>query len=112
MGKTMLPTRTLSALFISVIPSVIFVAPHIRAGEAGPVAIHTTIPNLKFKDIRFVPRSLADLGEAQAYVLLFTNTTCPVAQKYWPKLKQLDAELRSRGVQFVAVNSAADDSIV
>src|SRR4029077_18381634 len=73
--------------------------------------IGSTIPNLRVKKIRFVARTFDDLGEQKAYVLVFTNTTCPVAQKYWPKLKRLEDELRPRGVQFVAVNAAADDSI-
>src|SRR5438045_4074662 len=90
-----------------------FLGPQIavRSDQSQPVAIGTTISSLRFKDIRYVARSLDDLGEQKAYVLVFTNVTCPVAQKYWPKLKRLDAELRERGVQFVAVNSAADDSI-
>ncbi len=82
------------------------------AAEPQRVAVGGTIANLRFKDIRYVSRSLDDLGAGKAYVLVFTNTTCPVAQKYWPKLKRLDADLRPRGVQFVAVNAAAEDSIV
>jgi peroxiredoxin len=82
------------------------------ADEPQRVAIGSKIPNLRFKDMRYVARTLDDLGASKAFVLVFTNTTCPVAQKYWPKLKRLDAELRERGVQFVAVNAAADDSIV
>jgi thiol-disulfide isomerase/thioredoxin len=66
---------------------------------------------LCFKDIRYLPRALKDLGEHKAYVLVFTNTTCPVAQRYWPKLKQLDEQYRPQGVQFAAVNAAFDDSI-
>ncbi|MBS0263292.1 MAG: redoxin family protein [Planctomycetes bacterium] len=83
----------------------------VGADDAPAVAVGVTIPNLNFKDIRFVSRSLADLGTPRAYVLVFTNTTCPVAQKYWPKLKRLEADWRSKGVLFVAINSAADDSI-
>jgi peroxiredoxin len=83
----------------------------LQAGEPLAVSIGTAVPNLRFKDIRFVSRTLDDLGEQRAYVLVFTNTTCPVAQKYWPKLKRMDADLKGRGVQFLAVNAAADDSI-
>ncbi len=70
-----------------------------------------TIPDLTFKDIRYVRRNLSDLGPAQAYVLVFTNTTCPLAQKYWPKLKRLEAEFRERGAKWVAINTSSDDSI-
>jgi peroxiredoxin len=83
----------------------------LRAAEPKPPAIGDKIPELQFKDIRYLPRTLKDLGEQQAYVLVFTNTTCPVAQRYWPKLKQLAVEYRPKGTQFLAVNVASDDSI-
>jgi hypothetical protein len=83
----------------------------LQAAEPKPSAIGDAIPELYFKDIRYLPRTLKDLGERQAYVLVFTNTTCPVAQRYWPKLKQLDSEYRPKGAQFVAVNVGSDDSI-
>ena len=48
----------------------------------------------------------------RAFVLVFTNTTCPIVQRYLPRLKQLDAEFRDQGVQFVAVNVGPDDSVL
>ena len=73
--------------------------------------IGSEIPDLKFKDIRYLPRSLKDFGEKKAFVLVFTNTTCPLAQKYWPKLKRLEEQYREEGVQFVSVNVGGDDEI-
>src|SRR6201999_1521528 len=46
------------------------------------------------------------------FVLVFTNTTCPIVQRYLPRLKQLDEEFRGKGVQFVAVGAGVDDSIL
>jgi thiol-disulfide isomerase/thioredoxin/mono/diheme cytochrome c family protein len=72
---------------------------------------------LTFTDIRFLPRSLSDLASKQdpvpkrAFVLIFTNTTCPLVQRYFPRLKALDQEFRDRGVQFVAVNVGPQDSV-
>jgi len=82
-----------------------------KDAEPAKLAIGETAPTLRFKDIRYLQRTLDDLGEKSATVFVFTNTTCPVVQKYWPKLKRLDAEFRERGVKFVAVNVAAEDSI-
>ena len=75
--------------------------------EDLPPSIGSEVPNLKFKDIRYLTRSLKDFGEKKAIVLVFTNTTCPLAQKYWPKLKRLDEQYRKEGVQFVSVNVGA-----
>jgi thiol-disulfide isomerase/thioredoxin/mono/diheme cytochrome c family protein len=76
------------------------------------VALGATIDKLHFKDIHYLPRSLDDFGKKKAFVLVFTNTTCPVVQRYMPTLKSLEKDYRDKGVQFLAVNVGADDSIV
>ncbi|MFO0902080.1 MAG: redoxin family protein [Pirellulales bacterium] len=85
-------------------------SPTLKATETPP-PLGATIPELAFKDIRYVRRTLADLGPAEAYVVVFTNTTCPLVQKYWPKLKRLEAEFRAQGVKWIAVNTSSEDSI-
>jgi len=79
------------------------------SGGESPIGVR--IDDLRFKDIRYLPRSLRDLGEHRAYVFVFTNTTCPIVKRSWPKLKRLEAAYRDRGVQFVAVNVGPDDEI-
>ncbi len=81
-----------------------------RAAESA-VPIGSTIQDLRFKDIRALNRSLRDLGEHQAFVFVFTTTKCPLVRKYLPRLIELDAEFGARGVQLVAVNVGADDTI-
>jgi thiol-disulfide isomerase/thioredoxin len=71
-----------------------------------------------FTDIRFLPRSQRDFVSdkdpvpKRSFVLVFTNTTCPIVQRYLPRLKQLDKEFRDQGVQFVAVNAGPEDSVL
>ncbi len=71
----------------------------------------TTISNLTFRDIRGLDRNLAELGEHKAYVFVFATTTCPLVQRSFPKLVDLNEQLRTQDVQFVAVNVGADDTI-
>jgi peroxiredoxin len=79
---------------------------------AGPKPqIGDTIPNLRFKDIRALERSLGDLGKKQAYVFVFTTTQCPLVQRIMPKLVELDSRFGPQGVQVVAVNVGAEDTI-
>ncbi len=78
---------------------------------AADVKVGDAVEKLTFKDIRYLPRSLDDFGKKNAYVLVFTTTTCPVAQRYLPVLRQLDLDYRDRGVQVVAVNVGSEDSI-
>jgi len=80
-----------------------------RAADRPPIG--SEVPSLRFKDIRYLQRSLSELGDNKLTVLVFTNTSCPLVQKYWPKLKRLDAAYRGQGVQFVSVNVSTDDEI-
>src|SRR5688572_26420905 len=73
--------------------------------------IGDTIPNLRFKDIRALERSLGDLGKKQAYVFVFTTTQCPLVRRIMPKLVELDQQFGPQAVQVVAVNVGADDTI-
>jgi len=101
--------RLLSLLALSLI-ALVFCG-RIGAVEPDRPAIGAEIADLRFKDIRYLPRSLKDFGNNRATVLVFTNASCPIAQKYWPKLRRLDEEYRDRGVQFAAVNVGVDDEI-
>ena len=74
-------------------------------------AIGAEVGELRFKDIRYLPRTLRDFGDREAYVLVFANRTCPLAQRSWPKLARLERDYRDRGVQFLAVNVGIEDSI-
>jgi len=76
------------------------------------VKIGDKIGKLKFTDIRSLPRTLEDFGKKKAFVLVFTNTSCPVAQRYLPTLQALENEYRAKDVQFIAVNSAQEDTLI
>ncbi len=70
------------------------------------------IENLTFKDIRYLKRSLTDLGQHQAFVLVFLNGDCPVARQFVPKLRLLDEAYSSKGVQFLGVYCAPDETVM
>ncbi len=75
------------------------------------VPIGAQVEKLSFKDIRYLPRTLDDFGQPKAFVIVFTTTGCPLVQRYLPRLKELAAQCGDKGVQFIAVNVGADDSI-
>jgi thiol-disulfide isomerase/thioredoxin len=75
------------------------------------VRIGTRIEDLRFKDVRHLSRSLADFGEKKAFVLVFVQGGCPLAEKYLPVLDRLDREYRDKGVQFAAVNSGPAETV-
>jgi thiol-disulfide isomerase/thioredoxin len=95
---------------IAVIALALLSAASARAED--PAKLGDRVGKLKFTDIRSLPRTLDDFGAKKAYVLVFTNTTCPVVQRYLPTLAALEREYRDKDVQFVAVNAAEEDTIV
>jgi hypothetical protein len=84
--------------------------PALHAADAE-VAIGAKIDNLNFKDIRYLSRSLDDFPKKKALVLVFTNSSCPLAARYFPTLKRLEKDYRDRDVQFLAVNAGEEDTV-
>lgn len=83
----------------------------VAVGEVKKLAVGDEVPSLVFKDQWYLPRSLKDFGEKQAIVVVFVSSRCPAAEQALPELKRLESAYRPRGVQFVAINVGADDSI-
>ena len=50
-------------------------------------------------------------ARSRAYVLVFTTTSCPLVEPYLPGVDRMEKAYRGKGVQFVAVNVGADDTI-
>jgi thiol-disulfide isomerase/thioredoxin/mono/diheme cytochrome c family protein len=90
---------------------ILIVPADLRGQDGVRPKIGDPIAKLRFKDIRHLPRSMEDFGEKKAFAVVFTNTTCPLVQKYWPKLKRLDEQFRDQGVQFVSINVGPGDEI-
>lgn len=81
------------------------------SADSAAVKIGDKVAEFTFKDIRYLPRKLADFGDKKAYVLMFATLDCPIAQKYLPKIKELEAAYRDRGVQFAVVNVGPSDDL-
>jgi len=75
------------------------------------IPLGSVVDQFTFTDIHYLPRTLKDLGEAKAYVIVFTTTACPLAQRYLPRLQELSSQYSSKGVQFLSLNVGAEDSI-
>lgn len=88
--------------------SLVLIALVARAGVAADQPTESV--RLTFQDIRYLKRSLEDLPSSKAYVLVFTVSSCPVANRYLPGINRMERAYRDRGVQFALVN-VGDESI-
>ena len=85
---------------------------HNKSDKPGEkVSIGTKISELRFKDIRALNRSLAEFGDHDAWVIVFTTTQCPLVRQTLPRLAELERELQDHDIQFLAVNVGAGDTI-
>lgn len=105
------PTRKRRCIWVLIWGLILTTANCGRAAEIPNVPIGTKIKSLSFKDIRYLPRTLNELGKRKAFVFAFTNTSCPLVQKYWPRLKRLHAAYKPKGVEVVSINVGVNDTI-
>src|SRR5262249_27857840 len=82
------------------------------AGNLAPPAPGAPVANFTLKDIHRRERSLDGFRDQKALVLAFVGTECPLANLYVPTLVALHKEYAGKGVQFLAINSNAQDTFV
>lgn len=73
--------------------------------------IGTKIADVRFKDIHWLERSIKELGEKKAFVVVFTTLECPLVQRYLPRIKELSEQYKDKDVQFVAINVGPEDAL-
>lgn len=75
-----------------------------QTSAAGP-DIGAVAPAFKLKNVDGTEKSLSDYASAKAVVVVFTCNHCPFAQKYEPRLIQLQKDFAAQGVQFLLINA-------
>jgi len=69
------------------------------------------LATLALKDIRYLPRTLADTGDADARALIFVDSTCDASDAALAAALGLEAVADAKGVTFLLVNTGASDDI-
>jgi peroxiredoxin len=74
------------------------------ANESETVAIGSVVGDFALRDADGKVHRLSDSAKADATVVVFLGTECPLARLYAPRLARLVERYKSRGVQFFAIN--------
>ena len=80
--------------------------------KIDPPAVGAVVPDFSLKDIHRRPRSLGGFKDKKAFVVVFADTECPLANLYLPTEIELHRRYAGKGVQFMAINSSRQDSFV
>jgi thiol-disulfide isomerase/thioredoxin len=87
-------------------------SPKLRVLRGGDHGVGRLAPNLKIRDLSSRAKNLRQLAsENQAVVIAMTSTSCPLSEKYFPRLLSLADEYAKQKVQFVLVNSVTTDKM-
>jgi peroxiredoxin len=105
----------MSRFFSRTLPTLILLGLRICGGSALHADADTSvdklnkkIDNITLKDAEGTPRSLYDVKDKKAIVVVFLSFDCPVSTSYIPVLAELSKNYRDKGVFFVAVDSSDD----
>jgi peroxiredoxin len=82
-----------------------------QAKDSRP-AVGVAVPDFSLKDIHRRVRSLESFPDKKAFVVVFVDNECPVANRFVPTLIALHKEYAGKGVQFLAINSSSQDAFV
>ena len=88
------------------------IGPLLGPSFARTTQIGEVVPKFECKDIRYVRRTLSDLGDHKGFALVFLNTDCPIARRFLPTLRELDACYTAKGIRFVGVFCSPEDTII
>jgi peroxiredoxin/mono/diheme cytochrome c family protein len=83
-----------------------------EAGEsARPLRIGERLEDFALKDLDGTLRTLKDYRDSKTLILVFFSLECPVSNKYRGHLVRLHETYHARGVQVIAVNANANESL-
>lgn len=93
------------SLILSAVLAGLWLLPQAHAESRAPASTSFTLSSHRGQEW-----SLEDAASAKAIVVAFLGTECPLAKLYGPRLSELQAEYKDRGVTFVGINANAQDS--
>ena len=68
-----------------------------EVAKVSPPTVGAVVPDFSLKDIHRRPRSLEGFKDKKAFVVVFIDTECPVANLYVPTLIELHKEYAGQG---------------
>ena len=83
----------------------------VPSSSAGEFPIGSTIENFKLPDTNNVEKSFNDLKGEKGTIIVFLSAQCPVVKGYNERLNQVVADYKTKGVNFIGINSNSTESL-
>lgn len=79
--------------------------------EVEPLHIGQAAPDFELTGVDGKTYRLSDFKDSKLLLVLFTCNHCPTAQAYEPRIKELYADYKDRGVKLVAISPNAAEAV-
>ncbi len=83
----------------------------VSAASAQKAAIGAPIDSFTLQDVDGKSRSLTDLMGSSGAVIVFLSAECPVVRGYNERMAKAAADYKSRGINFIGINSNVTESL-
>ncbi|MGE0884254.1 MAG: redoxin domain-containing protein [Blastocatellales bacterium] len=101
-----------SILLSTIIAFVLLAVPNarIQAQASAPLAIGSAAPEFELNDLSGQQRSLKSY-RGKLTVMAFISARCPISNAYKDRIRAVADEYAKHGVEFIGVNSSADETV-
>lgn len=82
-----------------------------NAGTAADFAVGTALENFSLTDTDGKTHSFNDLKGKNGAVIVFLSAQCPVVKAYNPRINEIAAEYKAKGINFIGINSNVTESL-
>ncbi len=79
--------------------------------QATDFTIGSTIENFTLPDTNNVEKSFNDLKGEKGTIIVFLSAQCPVVKAYNDRLNQVVADYKTKGINFIGINSNSSESL-
>lgn len=81
-----------------------------RAQATAALTVGDAVPEFELKDLSGQPHSLKSY-RGKPTIVAFISARCPISNLYKDRIKAVAEDYSKRGVNFVAINSSADETV-
>ncbi|MCS6873612.1 MAG: thioredoxin family protein [Pyrinomonadaceae bacterium] len=83
----------------------------LNAAKTEGLAIGSILQDFKLKDINGVEQSFKSLKGQNGTVIIFLSAQCPVVKQYNDRINQIYDEYKTKGINFIGINSNSTESL-
>ncbi|MGI8468421.1 MAG: redoxin domain-containing protein [Pyrinomonadaceae bacterium] len=103
--------KRISILFALIFATAATAASLSKTRADGKISVGAIVENFSLPDVDGEARSLNDLKGEKGTAIIFLSAQCPVVKGYNERINQIADDYKSKGINFIGINSNASESL-